>query len=1155
MSIPRTLGRYDVLDLISEGGMGTLYRARDPRIGRYVAIKLLKSDFDTPELRDRFSREARAAGCLSHPNIVTIYDVGEHDGLPFIAMEYVRGETFAELMGLRPPLAIERKLQLTEEVCAGLAHAHEAGIVHRDIKPANLIVGSEGTVKILDFGVAKLSSTEMTLPGVTMGTLNYMSPEQAGGDAIDARSDIFAVGAVLYELLSHQPAFPGSVPAQVVHRIMHGVPTPITEYCPDIDARLVRLLDRALEKDADRRFQTIVDVQKALAAIRLDAQGSRAPAAPRLTRQTPPPSVDPARVRAQQIEAHLATARRAYEGADYGSAIESCKQVLMLDASDARALAQLDSIHAAIDERQAAVQSAVERGQAAFERGDLTSALGEVKRALALDPYDAGAQALGAQTELAIKERQEDARTRAVVDSARRRFAAGDHQAAIRSLEAIDAPNILTTSALDELRSSLAQIEEQKRIEAERLERERRVSALAATARAALAGDRLEDAARTLAEIGELDPAAPALADLTVRLRQAEAAAQARDAFDATLAEFDVELARENLARADELLNAALSLLPHDSRLAAARRRLAEARAAIAAREAAEARRRDGEQALDAAAARLASGDLAAAADVLTRAIELVPDHPRLTGLSEQLRAAREAQEAAERAERRRREVEELVRTASARLQSAGDGASDLRAALREVNRALELDGAHAEAATLKTSIEEAIAAEREAARVRTAIENARRRFANGKHQAALQLLETFEPPTQPEILAALEELRAALHAIEEQRRAEQERIERQRRLAALVAEAHAALRDRRADDAVLVLSAAEEIDPAAAEVRQLKEQAVREQAAARVRAEIDRIVGEVDRELSLGDLDAARASLDAATALSGADAAVSAARQRVDQAIAARDAAAARARQVEEHVAAADALLAQGDPRAAARALGAAAELDPQHARIPALTAQAADATQKLEAAEAAERTRRSVDELLAAAETRLQAPDPKLADVASALRKIEQALALAPDHAGARALEATAKHTLASVRAAAEIDAAIRNARSRFANGKHQAALQLLESLDPSSHPVVEALRELRAALHDLDERRRAEQERAAQGASGGHEAPADESATVYRPPAADETVEATGVLAASGARELASGGRRVLTLAAGVFLLALLAALLVLGLLRAS
>ena len=313
MKIPRSLGRYEVVDLIGQGGMGALYRARDPRIGRYVAIKLLRPGYDTPELRDRFSREARAAGSLSHPNIVTIYDVGEHDGLPFIAMEYVRGETFADLVCLRPPLSILRKVQLTEEVCAGLAHAHEAGIVHRDIKPANLIVGPEGTVKILDFGIAKLSATGITVAGAIMGTLNYMSPEQVQGTSVDARADIFSVGAVLYELLSHQQAFPGQVPGEVLQRILNGVPNPLTEYCPDIDPRLVELVERALEKNPDRRFQSIASVQKELAGIRLSPQPAvvTPPPAPTPVRKTPSPvKRDLAALRAQHIDEHLVAAQR-----------------------------------------------------------------------------------------------------------------------------------------------------------------------------------------------------------------------------------------------------------------------------------------------------------------------------------------------------------------------------------------------------------------------------------------------------------------------------------------------------------------------------------------------------------------------------------------------------------------------------------------------------------------------------------------------------------------------------------------------------------------------------------------------------------------------------------------------------------------------------
>ena len=337
MKIPRSLGRYEVVDLIGQGGMGALYRARDPRIGRYVAIKLLRRDYDTPELRDRFSREARAAGSLSHPNIVTIYDVGEEDGLPFIAMEYVRGETFADLVCLRPPLSVLRKVQLTEEVCAGLAHAHEAGIVHRDIKPANLIVGPEGTVKILDFGIAKLSATGITLPGAIMGTLNYMSPEQVNGTPVDARADIFSVGAVLYELLSHQPAFPGHVPDEVLDRIVNGIPTPITEYCPDLDPRLVLLVDRALEKNPDLRFQSIAAVQRELASIRLNPQVpviAAPPAAAPASRAPSRDNRDLTKRRAERIDEHLAAAQHAFDSGDYDAAIESCKQVLMLNSSD-----------------------------------------------------------------------------------------------------------------------------------------------------------------------------------------------------------------------------------------------------------------------------------------------------------------------------------------------------------------------------------------------------------------------------------------------------------------------------------------------------------------------------------------------------------------------------------------------------------------------------------------------------------------------------------------------------------------------------------------------------------------------------------------------------------------------------------------------------
>ena len=915
MKIPRILGRYEVVDLIGQGGMGALYRARDPRIGRYVAIKLLRPGYDTPELRDRFSREAAAAGGLSHPNIVTIYDVGEQDGLPFIAMEYVRGETFADLVGLRPPLSVMRKVQLMEEVCAGLAHAHEAGIVHRDIKPANLIVGPEGTVKILDFGIAKLSATGITLPGAIMGTLNYMSPEQVKGTFVDARADIFSVGAVLYELLSHQQAFPGQVPDEVLRRILHGDPTPITEYCPDLDRRLVQLVEQALEKNPDVRFQQIAAVQRELASIRHSPQtaGTASPLS-KPQRHTTSSAHPDLNARARQIDQHLNAAQRAFESGDYDAAIDSCQQVLLLNPADARAISSLDRIHAAIDDQQLTVlqQSTAGPGTA-----------------------DARARALAA--EAAARSKQDENRIRSAIDDARRRFVKGEQLAAIQSLEALQpTANPLVADTLEELQRTFHELEEKRRLERERIERQRRITALLSDAWAALKDRRLADAERALELVRDIDPAVPELSDLLERVHQAQAAARRNEELERTLGELEQQLSRGDLARAGGLLQSAASLAPTDSRVHAARRRFDQA---IAAKEDAEARQREGEQRIEAAATHLAAGDLAGASADLTRAADLVPQHPRAAELSEQLQAALARRAAAEAAERRRRQVNELIASASQRLNAAGETADDLVVALREVNRALELDPGNADATALRTAIEASIATLREAARAKTAVSNARHRFAKGEHRAALEVLEGYPPPPHPEIAAALSELRAELAEIEEQRRVERERTERQQRIAALLTEARAELRDDRFEAALSLLSKVEAIDPAATDLLLLREQVRQQEAAARLNAELARTLGEFDRQLSQGDLTGAADSLQAATALVPTDSQVHAARQRFDQAAAARAAAEARRREGEQRIEEAAAHLSAGDLAAATADLQFAAELVPQHPRAAELS------------------------------------------------------------------------------------------------------------------------------------------------------------------------------------------------------------------------
>src|SRR5262249_43534896 len=269
------------------------------------------------------------------------------------------------------------------------------------------------------------------------------------------------------------------------------------------------------------------------------------------------------------------------------------------------------------------------------------------------------------------------------------------------------------------------------------------------------------------------------------------------------------------------------------------------------------------------------AGDLVAAGEMVQRVAELVPDHPQIAQVAEALRLAHERKAAADAAERLRREVEALVRSASAHLEAGADSAAGLSAALTDVTRALELDPASADAASVKGAIDAAIAARREAARMRATIDNAGRRFANGKHQAAIKLLEEFDPPDQPDIVRALGQLRTALQVIEEKRRADQERLERQQRAAALLNDARTALQERRFDDALQMLASAEEVEATAADVAALRAEVIREQAVARQRAEIDAIVAQLDDQLSGGDLDAARELLTSATALSATDEAV----------------------------------------------------------------------------------------------------------------------------------------------------------------------------------------------------------------------------------------------------------------------------------------
>jgi serine/threonine-protein kinase len=266
-SFPDRIGRYQILDRIGRGAMGVVYRAHDGAMGRDVALKVLVTDLeDDPDIRTRFHREAEAAARLSHPNIITIFDVGDDGDRFFIVMELLRGSTLKDFLKQGDAVPIERKIDLMLQLCAGLNAAHSASILHRDIKPGNVFVRSDGIIKLLDFGVARLATSNMTASGFIVGTPDYMSPEQARGAEIDARSDIFSLGAVFYFMLTGRKPFPAIDLPGVFNQIQSTDPAALLE--SEAPPELAAVVMKALSKRREMLHQTCQDLMAELDVVR-----------------------------------------------------------------------------------------------------------------------------------------------------------------------------------------------------------------------------------------------------------------------------------------------------------------------------------------------------------------------------------------------------------------------------------------------------------------------------------------------------------------------------------------------------------------------------------------------------------------------------------------------------------------------------------------------------------------------------------------------------------------------------------------------------------------------------------------------------------------------------------------------------------------------
>ncbi len=267
----QTVGRYEITGELGRGAMGVVYKALDPTIGRTVALKTMRLDvhgLDAQEMVRRFQNEARAAGVLNHPNIVTIYDAGEQDGIFYIAMEFIEGTTLHELLAEKRVLATDEVLQLTRQICRGLDYAHSNGIVHRDIKPANIMITGNGTVKIMDFGIAK-SGGQVTNTGQVLGTPNYMAPEQVKGKQLDGRSDLFSLGVILYEMLTGEKPFVGQNVTTIIYKIVNENPITPRDLDVTVHPGLSAIVTKALAKAPDDRYQTGADLVRDLENYKL----------------------------------------------------------------------------------------------------------------------------------------------------------------------------------------------------------------------------------------------------------------------------------------------------------------------------------------------------------------------------------------------------------------------------------------------------------------------------------------------------------------------------------------------------------------------------------------------------------------------------------------------------------------------------------------------------------------------------------------------------------------------------------------------------------------------------------------------------------------------------------------------------------------------
>ena len=440
----KQIGRYEIQRRLGKGGMGSLYLARDPGLDRLVAIKLLKEDFlEEQEFRERFTREARALARLRHPNIVVVYDYGEHEGRPFILMEYIDGETLSQRLARTPPLKLALGLAIVEDLCAGLGSAHGAGIVHRDIKPDNIMMDRQGVLKLLDFGIARNAHAEsthqMTQPGMIMGTYSYMSPEQLLGQMVDQRSDIFAVGAVLYQVIAREQAFPGAF-GEVCNRVLTTGPTPLEERVPGVDSMLVQIVTRALERDPRDRYQDVNDMRQDLLRTRQRlaeySDGKAAEETVVLPRTATARRQKDSEAKHGLVNEQLRLSQEAFARSDYDIALQYGERAAFVDPDNQSANELINKSRVAIEAKT--VQSLLKEADVLLSQNRIPEALATAEKASAAVPELVEAEDLRKQVQAVLDQvlqaREREDRINASLERARLSLDRREYGTALRAV-------------------------------------------------------------------------------------------------------------------------------------------------------------------------------------------------------------------------------------------------------------------------------------------------------------------------------------------------------------------------------------------------------------------------------------------------------------------------------------------------------------------------------------------------------------------------------------------------------------------------------------------------------------------------------------------------------------------------------------------------